>query len=299
MVGTGLQSDAPVVYDLRSKLQVLFAPTLFYSTLIDLQTFIVMAVLLLVAIFGGALRMAGGIALAVVALTVLAVLLPTWFAGNWGNDFRLMAPIAMLAIGGCRFQPTRRWLGPALAAGVIVVVGARVASLLTLWPAYDKLYGEMVALGDDLEPGARLLPVRHDWQEIAAIAPIPYGRLFYHPPVLPLLAKAVFVPTVFTGESKQIVSATEAYAAIDVPHGTAMPVSLLRRAADPSSHQSLILNERERYDTYAGWPDRFDYVLLMDFGRRENPLPEMLTAVRSGSYFTLYKITAPPIPAGG
>ncbi len=85
------------------------------------------------------------------------------------------------------------------------------------------------------------------------------------------------------------------------PIDNSVPVSLLRRAIDPAAGETLVTGppRTEDYSIYAGWPGRFDYVLMMDFGRRENPLPSILTAVRTGSYFTLYKITAPPVPAAG
>ena len=44
---------------------------------------------------------------------------------------------------------------------------------------------------------------------------------------------------------------------------------------------------------FAGWPAAFDHVLMFDFGTPENPLPGLLTPLRSGSFFTIYEITAP------
>ena len=188
-----------------------------------------------------------------------------------------------------------------VAASVIALTGARVATLVTLWPAYDSIYSEMILLGDTVEPGARVLPVRTSWDYSLEVAPTRYARLFYHIPVLAIIGGGAFVPTLFTDEGKQIVTVTGAYSAIDAPHGKPIPVRLLRLAVDPAASEELVagLPPGESFETYAGWPRRFDYVLVMDFGRRENPLPQLLAPVRVGSYFTLYRIQAAREPAPG
>ena len=37
------------------------------------------------------------------------------------------------------------------------------------------------------------------------------------------------------------------------------------------------------------WPDRFDYILVVDFGDHRNPLPELLQPRHTGSYFVIYE----------
>lgn len=44
------------------------------------------------------------------------------------------------------------------------------------------------------------------------------------------------------------------------------------------------------YDRLFGWPESFDYILMLDFGAPRNPLPGLLEPTVSGSYFTLYAI---------
>ena len=285
-----------VGFNWTGKHWTLFVPSMFYGSPIDFQIFGVAAALLLVAIYLGAIRMTPAVLPAVAALAILAALLPIWFGGNWGTDFRLVPPLVILAVAGTRFVPTRRWLGPVFAVGVIALVGARVASLAALWPAYDRLYMEMIAVGDFIEPGARVLPARTSWEDSPAAAPGRYIRLFYQMPVLAVIGGAAFVPTLFTDKRKQIVTVTEAYSAIDVPFGPPVPIPLLRLAVDPAAGEVLraifLPGTGLSFETYAGWPGRFDYVLLMDLGQRENPLPQLLTPAHVGSYFTLYRIKA-------
>ena len=38
------------------------------------------------------------------------------------------------------------------------------------------------------------------------------------------------------------------------------------------------------------WPDKFDYVLWIDFGERQGLLPEKLKLLASGTFFQVYEI---------
>ena len=82
--------------------------------------------------------------------------------------------------------------------------------------------------------------------------------------------------------------------AIDVPYARPIPLDTLVMAVAPDSAGRLAreVGGEEFYDRFAGWPETFDYVLMLDFGTPRNPLPGLLEPKASGSYFTLYAITS-------
>jgi hypothetical protein len=73
-----------------------------------------------------------------------------------------------------------------------------------------------------------------------------------------------------------------------------MPVDLLVSSVAPESAERLAreAGQGEFYDRFAGWPQTFDYVLMLDFGTPRNPLPGLLEPKAAGSYFTLYAISS-------
>jgi hypothetical protein len=47
---------------------------------------------------------------------------------------------------------------------------------------------------------------------------------------------------------------------------------------------------------WSDWPERYDYVIDFHLGRPENPVPALLTELRRGSYFSIYRIHPPEHP---
>ncbi len=121
-----------------------------------------------------------------------------------------------------------------------------------------------------------------------------YRRPFYHAPALMLLERPIFLPTLFTASGRQPLSVRSQYAAIDVPHSKPLSLDLLISSQSSESAEWLKREAKqgEFYDRFAGWPENFDYVLMLDFGAPLNPLPVQLAPVMSGSYFTLYAISS-------
>ncbi len=280
-------------YNWSTKLTLPLTPGLFYRAPADFLIAEVAAVVVCALVILGAVRLTPRLRMPVAILALLAVFLPTWFAGNWGNDVRLVPPLVVLAVAGCQFTPSRRCFGPLLALSVVALTVFRLLMLVDIWPKYDKLYNEIIAVGGTLEPGARVLPARADgWAGLPGIAPIPYPELFYNVPALLVLGGPVFVPTIFTEPGKQVIQVREAYAEFDKPHGRPLSIARLRRDANPGASDRISANATpaSRVEAYPGWPESFDYVLLLDFGDRKNPLPAHLEPARVGSYFTLYRV---------
>ena len=227
-----------------------------------------------------------------IGLALAVLLVPTWILGNRANDFRLMVPLALLVVAGCRVEPASRRSAAALCVVCLAVFGVRIAAVTDSWIQYDRLYGELRTAAADLEPGARILPAIDDPSRILDVAPTSYRRLFYNAPPLLALERPVFVPTLFTAEGRQPLSVRAAYAAIDAPHLQPMPVETLVLGVDPEAGEEIYRTRRTGrfHYRFAGWPETFDHVLMFDFGTPRNPLPGLLTPSRRGTYFTLYAI---------
>jgi hypothetical protein len=105
-------------------------------------------------------------------------------------------------------------------------------------------------------------------------------------PLIATIDRAAFVPYSFTA-AYQPIKAHPRNAAIDTPAGNPIAHDALRQAMTPEGYR----DERGRWRYYAGWPAQFDYVVILDFGVRDNPAPEILKPLRNGSFFVLYENT--------
>jgi hypothetical protein len=287
-------AETGVVYLFWQKTIAPLVPTLFYTEAADYYLMGGLVLLFLLALACRVLSVAGAVALPVLGLAAAVVLVPTWIFGNWGNDFRLVVPLVLVLIAGIRIKPGRPRTAALVGLAALALFIVRIGTLAGDWLAYDRLYGELRAAARTLEPGARVLPAVEDWDRVAAVAPNDYRRPFYHAPALMLLERPVFLPTLFTAAGRQPLAVQPAYAALDVPHAKPMPVDLLVSSVAPESAERLAreAGQGEFYDRFAGWPQTFDYVLMLDFGTPRNPLPGLLEPKAAGSYFTLYAISS-------
>jgi hypothetical protein len=44
---------------------------------------------------------------------------------------------------------------------------------------------------------------------------------------------------------------------------------------------------------WSDWPDQFDYLIAFDYGHSVNPVPALLTELKRGSFFTIFRIHRP------
>ena len=285
-------AETGMVYLFWQKIIAPLVPTLFYAEAADYYLMAGLVSLFLLALAWRVLSVCAAVALPVLGLAAAVVLVPTWIFGNWGNDFRLVVPLVLVLIAGFRIKPGRGKTLVAIGFAALALFAVRVGTVAQDWLAYDRLYGELRAAARTLEPGARVLPAVEDWSRVAAVAPNDYRRPFYHAAALMLLERPVFLPTLFTAAGRQPLAVQPAYAALDVPHAKPMPVRLLVASVSPESAERLSreADPGEFHDRFAGWPETFDYVLMLDFGAPRNPLPGLLEPAVSGSYFTLYAI---------
>ena len=123
-----------------------------------------------------------------------------------------------------------------------------------------------------------------------------FDEAYWHMPVLAVIDRSAFVPTLFTDPTKQPVHAAAARTAIDTPYGWPIEYALL--AGDANSDLRGLVSPPQTGASvrrfWTGWPERYDYVLVTHFGIRGNPAPDHLAPVHEGSFFDLYRVVTQP-----
>ena len=182
---------------------------------------------------------------------------------------------------------------------VAVIFGFRVAMLTQHWLDYDRLFGELRAAAASLETGSRVLPAVDNGHEVGPFAPTGHYQSFDNIPALLVLDRDVYLPTLFTTKGRQPLSVTPAYVETDVPHANSMRLDRLRVGANPGSEEALYRTRGPGDYSYlwADWPNKFDYLLMLEFEGVGNPLPEILAPHHRGTYFTIYRVCPPTKPA--
>lgn len=177
---------------------------------------------------------------------------------------------------------------------VIVVLGLRAFDISRTWRTIDADYSEIRVASHAIQPGARILTL----DEITK----PTDKLIYsHATDLAVLERCVFVPHLAKIPDQQpIVPAKETK---DIDGGLALPVNRIQfeQGIDSNDSEQLL---RQKYPGwirpyFANWPDHFDYVFhVHDKGVMQNPRPDLLSPVKTGSYFSIYRIKNRPAVDG-
>lgn len=309
LAGKGLQFAAPLTllvllspsppgdlslrYDLWSKVRGLLSPVLFHQRSDEVVLFALLLAILLFLHARRWLAFHGDLLFPVVALALALLAVPTWLMDNWGNDLRIGLPLAAIFVAALSIRLPRR-AGLALGAVFLVLLGYRVTVMTDDWRRYDALYAEFRLASAVFEPGSSVLPAADNAENVTAFAPAPTSLPFFNVYALSLLERPVFLPTLFTAEGRQILSVKPPYRDWDVPHSRPLYPAMLERTVDPTSAPAL-RRERslsEHFHVFAGWPRHFDYVVMLDFGRPRNPLPDLLRVRHRGSFFTIYEVAA-------
>ena len=81
----------------------------------------------------------------------------------------------------------------------------------------------------------------------------------------------------------QPLQASPAFACIDVASGGTLSVPMLRGSVSTAWTD---VERTPRFQYADKWDRNFDYVIFYHFGARTNPVPQHLTPVVEGSFFT-------------
>ena len=272
------------------KIKVLWSPTLTYLKPIDLGIFLFVVAVLIAGLATRKLVLARAMRLPLAILVLLAAVMPFEMEGAWGHiwyaDLRLPIVIALLLVAG--LWP--RNVGPKAVAVVVcaglVLFAGRIFDMSGEWRRVDRDFAEFRAALNVIESGAALLPVQKQNVPLAE-GEARFDHVYWHMPVMAVVDRSAFVPTLFTDPAKQPVRSAPARKAMDTEFGAPIELALL---VDSAHGGDAVAGGVGMRPFWTDWPRRYDYVLITHFGATGNPLPSLLAPVHEGSFFDIYRI---------
>ncbi|HEX6841323.1 MAG TPA: hypothetical protein VF113_07335 [Stellaceae bacterium] len=233
----------------------------------------------------------------IIVMVIAAVLMPVWLSGSSAADWRLPATLPFVVIASLRFDGARPAPVVWFALIALTLLGARIWAVSASWRDADRRFAEFRVASQAITEGARLLVVQTPLTpEEAGIDGVPRAlaartdKEFWHMPTLAIIDRSVSIPYFFTGWT---------------------PVRASPRNADVARTQSRLLTPEDLVESaspdwqppaaewpdemgampyWRRWPEKFDFVLWIDFGQRPAPLPDKLQLVATGSFFKIYRI---------
>ena len=274
------------------KLRAVWSPTLMYSELIDLAVF---AFLIVVIVVGSRLKPARTLRWPLIVLTVAALAMPYYMLGAWGaaifGDMRLPVVIMLLLVAGLPPDSVRFKIGIAIVSIGAALALWRVDSVTARWQNIDRQFAEFRRALTVVERGAAVLPVQYQYTGTYGTQ---YGfePNYWHMTAFAIIDRSAFVPHVFTDPAKQPVSATARRATIDSSAGRPVTRDELRAGADREyARTTPRANQYGSSRYWLNWQHRFDYAVVIHFGKSVNPYPDLLRPVAHGSFFDIYRIS--------
>lgn len=290
--GTGTQLSGGTHYGSPlNKLLSLLAPFRVYVETVDLVTILFLIALVSVAWWKKQLRIGPGLGVPLLATAVLALATPSVLLSIFGVDQRFAVVAAMLLFAAMRIElPVRSPAVLLLATGMALLVW-RAADLTIHWRAFDAQFAELRGAAKVMDRGASVLPVQRQRGENLRIEPLGSHFTYWHAASLAVVERSLFNPQTFTARHQPI-KAHPDRKRMDCGACGPPTVDGLRVLANPEiSWETLELpyDGDYPYRHAAYWPERFDYILVTDFGDHRNPMPDLLRPVHTGSFFVIYK----------
>lgn len=241
----------------REKMKGAIVAFIAYSPILDLIVVAAICGMLLILAARRRLRAHAGLLMVALGLAGLFALAPMDLAGTGWFDRRFALMFPMVFVAALHPYMLPRW-GRVLAVAMVVVTTARTAQVTFLWKAFDHDVAAVHEALAAVTPGSRVMPVLHESPRGAH----PSGRYlgtgdpgFWHLPVLAIMWRQAFVPTLFTARGKQPVYVRPPYDKIAVPEG---PVPSVHVLVDPTR------DHPEATPYVEGWRDKFDFVLVVN-----------------------------------
>jgi hypothetical protein len=273
-----------------AKVRALWSPVLTWYTPIDAALILFVVGVLVGGLATRRLVLTPGLRLPIAVLTVLAAAMPFNIAGAWGHiwyaDLRLPLALALLLVAGLQPRAVSPKVALAVGCAATVLFTVRIVDVATDWRAVDRDFAEYRAALSIIEPGSALLPVQKKNVPLAE-GETRFDSTYWHMPVIAVIDRAAFLPTLFTDPAKQPVHAAPSRAAMDTEFGAPIELALL---VDSAHGGEAVAGGVGMNPYWKDWPRRYDYVLITHFGAAGNPLPELLAPIHQGSFFDFYRV---------
>ncbi|HVY42230.1 MAG TPA: hypothetical protein VG966_04320 [Hyphomicrobiaceae bacterium] len=212
--------------------------------------------------------------------------LPRIMFATYMADQRLPVALAFMLIGCIDVSLQHRLVRRGFIAVLLTLVIVRVIEVNVSWANLSTTTAEFRSSVKRIKPGSKVLvaygtsSAGDDVSDLGLV----------HAACLAIIERSALVTTAFTVVGKQILRVRPAYQdLVDTNDGTPPSIEkLLLTATRPQG-------DDEDEDSYWNlWPRRYDYLyVLFTDDEADNPAPQYLTLVQSGTRFQLYRITAP------
>jgi hypothetical protein len=231
-------------------------------------------------------RLAPSLWPSLLALAVVAFCTPRWLFNVWGADYRLPLIAAVVLIASLSPGPRMtRPLTASLFMIVVCLVAARSWDATATLRRLDAKVEQVREVLAALPAGMRLLVVDDSPRSMPQ-------ALASHAGLLATIDRDAFVPFLFTGITAVRIrpELTELWS----PNANAVTSNELWDGflrSDPPQGRPSTPNGGKVY--WLGWPEKFDYVLVIHFDTQIEKLPPVLKTIASNGSADLYKIDKP------
>ena len=268
------------------KLLALFAPFRFFFEYVDQATIVFAVVLLVIGLKTRSIRLAPALRWALFAFIAASLLSPHLLFGIFAVDQRLAIVTVLIAIAA--MDVTIKSVRPAVIIGCLAasLFAWRVTAMTADWHFINRQYAEFRHAISDMPRGAHLLVATKPAEREGAVRPAGSNFVFWHLASLAVVDQSAFIPHTFTTRYQPIKVHPDKRA-ISSAEGQPLSYDFLREGAGlqrpdgaAPAHGSLMY--------WNDWPAHYRYLLVLDYGERENPAPEILDRFADGSFFTIY-----------
>lgn len=273
----------------KEKLLYLFTPLATYDPRLTLLSAIVVVPVLALVFFRRP-RVDVATAFAFVVIAAAYVVAPHKAIGGSVLEVRLTIVLAFLLVAGIR-PALSAYTASAVAFILAALFVVRVTHVASVWDDHRSDLAELRSVIAAVPAGARVLAVTGAYDTPAAyLASEPAGqvppdmyRVDEHLPAMLVIKRHAFWPQLFTDPSQQPLAVNPAYAAISDSLGELRPAAVLASDDPVATPPAPYLHD---------WPDRFDYVLVMDAGAMSGaPVrPDRLDLVKATHFAALYRV---------
>jgi hypothetical protein len=293
--------------DAFSKLTALLAPFLFYGSAGDIGLILVMLLFVLAARRASRCAVAPALVWLLAGLLILTAAAPAVLNGLFldGRIGFVLGCVTIAALNPIISQPVLR---RTLTLTLLGVLAVRTAATYEAW---QERYGEYAEFRRALQlvtPGARILTV-HDngktmidtgrsvrwYMAVPALPNSSQSLAWRNIDTLSVIDRQAYTPTLFKYPSSQPLRSAARHRDIDpVVPAARVTIPMLTAGADADEAAALRRRAADKGEIafWAGWPQRFDYVVVIrtpgiDRARLDG-LP--LQPLASGSFFEIYRV---------
>jgi hypothetical protein len=190
------------------KLDLLFSVFDNYDRPFDIACFVVVVLAGAVVFWRRWATLDAMMALPLAAAALTYLVMPNRIATAAGADHRIPLLLGLLLIAGSRWAAPARRLGTIVAAGALLLFAVRLGVVAVSWQASDRAYAALLPAIDALPRGSRLA-VAYPAEAINS-EPTPLA----HFPLLAVVRRDAFVPTLFAFATQQPVALKPTYRAL-------------------------------------------------------------------------------------